>query len=233
MSGQLRGAGYRVREQPFSLPAGVSWGVRVPSGRPVNVIADPPGFDASTPHVVIGAHLDTVPQSPGAEDNASGIATMIQLARMVRQQPGAVPVRFVAFAAEEARGGNGTRYAFGSRHFVSALSAAERRAVRGMVALDRVGVRASTVPVCSGGRGTAALARAIRAAASEAEVPTNGCTNRASDHVSFEAVGIPSARLGSVPYAGYHSARDVPSVVDRRQLERVGAALWAWLLSLR
>ena len=221
-----------MTEQAFDLPAGVSWGVRVPGGRPVNIIADPPAFDASRPHVVIGAHLDTVPQSPGAEDNASGITTMVQLARMVRQQPAALPMRFVAFGAEEARGGNGTRYAFGSRHFVTSLGSSGRRAVRGMISLDRVGVRSGTVPVCSGGRGTSSLAAAIRAAARAAGVATNGCTNRASDHVSFESAGIPSARVGSVPYAAYHSARDVLSVVDPRQLERVGAALWAWLRSL-
>ena len=151
---------------------------------------------------------------------------------MIRQQPAALPVRFVAFGAEESRGGTGN-YAFGSRHFVSTLKASERRAVRGMVALDRAGVRSDTVPVCSGGRGTARLATAIRAASRAGGVATNGCTNRASDHVSFEAAGIPAARVGSVPYAAYHSARDVPSVVDPRQLERVGAALWAWLRSLR
>ena len=145
------------------MPAGVSWGVRVPAGSTVNVVADPPGFDPTRPHVVVGAHLDTVPQAPGAEDNASGLMVLAEVARMTREQPGAVPVRFVAFGAEEARGGNGTRYAFGSRHFVGALDAAERRAVRGMVALDRVGVRAAAVPVCSGGRGTPALARAVRA----------------------------------------------------------------------
>ena len=232
VGGQLRAAGYDVREQAFDLPAGVSWGVRVPAGRPVNVIADPPGFDPSRPHVVIGAHLDTVPQSPGAEDNASGVATMIELARMVRQQPAALPVRFVAFGAEEARGGNGTRYAFGSRHFVTSLGASDRRAVRGMVSLDRVGVRAATVPVCTGGRGPTSLATAIRGAARTAGVATNGCTNRGSDHVSFEAAGIPAVRIGSVPYAGYHSARDVPSVIDPRQLQRTGGAAWAWLGSL-
>jgi hypothetical protein len=233
VGGQLRAQGYRVSEQAFDVPAGVSWGVRVPAGRPVNVIADPPGFDASRPHVVVGAHLDTVPQSPGAEDNGSGITTMVELARMLRQQPAALPVRLVAFGAEEARGGNGTRYAFGSRHFVASLGAAGRRAVRGMVSLDRVGVRSATVPVCSGGRGTPSLAAVIRGVARAAGVATNGCTNRASDHVSFEAAGIPSVRLGSVPYAGYHSARDVPSVVDPGQLERVGAAVWAWLRTLR
>jgi Zn-dependent M28 family amino/carboxypeptidase len=101
-----------------------------------------------------------------------------------------------------------------------------------MISLDRVGVRSGTVPVCSGGRGTSSLAAAIREAARAAGVATNGCTNRASDHVAFESAGIPSARVGSVPYAAYHSARDVLSVVDPRQLERVGAALWAWLRSL-
>ena len=235
VAAQLRAAGYRVTLQPFTVPDGISWGVRVPTGTTVNVVADPPGFDPRSPHVVVGAHLDTVPQSPGAEDNASGLMVLTEVARMLRRQPGSVPVRVVAFGAEEARGGNGTRYAFGSRHFVAGLDTAERKAVRGMLALDRVGARAAAVPVCSGGRGTPALARAVRSAASASPAPvaTRGCTNRASDHVSFEAVGIPAARLGSVPYAAYHSARDVPSVVDRRQLARSGAVVWAWLRSLR
>ena len=229
---RLRAAGYRVTLQPFRVPAGVSWGVRVPAGSTVNVIADPPGFDRREPHVVIGAHLDTVPRSPGAEDNASGLMVMAELARMTRQEPGALPVRFVAFGAEESRGSDGTLYAFGSRHFVRSLGAAERRAVRGMVALDRVGVRSGAVPVCSGGRGTPALADAIRSAAPRG-APTRPCTNRASDHVSFEAAGTPAVRLGSVPYAAYHSPRDVLSVIDRRQLTRTGAVVWAWLRSLR
>ncbi len=217
--------------QRFPVPAGVSWGVRVPAGTAVNVVADPPGFDPRRPHVVVGAHLDTVPQSPGAEDNASGLMVMTEVARMTRQQPGALPVRFVAFGAEEARGRNGTLYAFGSRYYVATLHAAERGAARGIVALDRVGVRAARVPVCSSGRGSPALAMAIRRAAGP--VATRSCINRASDHVSFEAVGIPAARLGSVPYAAYHSARDVPSVVDRGQLRRTGAVLWSWLQSAR
>ncbi|MGW5241355.1 M20/M25/M40 family metallo-hydrolase [Monashia sp. NPDC004114] len=231
VAARLRAAGYHVTLQQFRVPAGVSWGVRVPAGTAVNVLADPPGFDSRRPHLVVGAHLDTVPQSPGAEDNASGLMVMAEVARMARQQPAALPVRFVAFGAEEARGGTGTLYAFGSRHYVSALDPEERRATRGMVALDRVGVRTSRVPVCSGGRGTPALAQAVRGAAGP--VRTRSCTNRASDHVSFEAVGIPAARLGSVPYAAYHSSRDVPSVVDRGQLERTGAVLWSWLQSAR
>ena len=184
VAGRLRAAGYRVTLQPFAVPAGVSWGVRVPAGTSVDVVADPPGFDPTKPHVVVGAHLDTVPQSPGAEDDASGLMVMAEVARMTRQQPGALPVRFVAFGAEEARGGNGTLYAFGSRHFVAGLGAPERRAVRGMVALDRVGVAAAAVPVCHVAGADTSLADAVRRAAVPV-VPTRACTNRASDHVSF------------------------------------------------
>src|SRR5438132_6011067 len=45
--------------------------------------------------IVIGAHYDSVPGSPGADDNASGVAVLIELARM------GLPARFVAFANEE------------------------------------------------------------------------------------------------------------------------------------
>ena len=40
---------------------------------------------------------------------------------------------------------------------------------------------------------------------------------------------LPAARFGSVDYAGYHSRRDTPDVVDEAQLGRVGEIVWAWL----
>ena len=101
-----------------------------------------------------------------------------------------------------------------------------------MVSLDRVGVRASYVPVCSANASGHQLRASVRAAARRAELTTRTCLNRASDHWSYAKNGIPAVRLGSVPYAGYHSPRDVPSVVDRRQLDRVGRVMWAWLSSV-
>ena len=58
------------------------------------------------------------------------------------------------------------------------------------------------------------------------------CVNRASDHVSFERIGIAAARIGSVPYDEYHSSKDVPRVVDPRQLKRSGQVVWTWLRGL-
>ncbi|WP_203417381.1 M28 family metallopeptidase, partial [Jiangella ureilytica] len=221
--------GYQVSTTPFQVPAGNSWGVDVEAGTSTNVIADVPGFDPTQPHVVVGAHLDTVPQAPGAEDNASGVGVMIELARLAAAQPPSVPVRFIAFGAEEPRGDGDSMHHFGSQFYVRGLTAAQAAATTGMVSLDRVGVAAADVPVCTGGRGTTALRDTLVAAAATAEVPVQTCENRSSDHWSFEKADLPSARLGSVPYDGYHSPGDVPAVVDPAQLDRVGTVVWAWL----
>ena len=224
--------GYDVRRTRFRVPSGVSWGTPVPRGTSLNVIAKPKGFDPRKPHVVIGAHLDTVPVAPGAEDNASGIAVMLQLAAMASQQPAALPVQFIAFGAEEPRGSGDALHHFGSRDFVADLSRSQRRAIQAVVSLDRVGVRASYVPVCTATDRGNRLRNSIRAAARRDDIATRTCTNLASDHWSFAKAGVPAVRLGSIPYAGYHSRGDVPRVVDRRQLDRVGRTVWAWLVTL-
>jgi Zn-dependent M28 family amino/carboxypeptidase len=225
--------GYAVTQTPVPVPAGDSWGVPVDAGTSQNVVADPPGFDPATPHVVIGAHLDTVAAAPGAEDNASGIGVMLELARMAAAEPPALMVRFIAFGAEEPRGRGDSLHHFGSQAYVRDLPAAQRAAVAAMVSLDRVGVSAPSVPLATGGTGTTQVLDALSAASDLAGIPTTrSLDNRASDHWSFEKADIPSARMGSVPYPGYHSAGDVPGVVDPDQLGRVGTIMWTWLGTL-
>ena len=221
--------GYRVRRTSVSVPAGNSWGTPVKKGRSVNVIAEPRGFDDRRRHVVVGAHLDTIPVSPGAEDNASGIAVLLELARLASREKPAIPVQFIAFGAEEPRGVGDAWHHFGSQQYVADLSRAERRAVRAMVSLDRVGVRADYVPVCQGGPRGAGLRADLRAAGRRADVRTRSCVNQSSDHWSYEKAGIPAVRLGSIPYSGYHSRRDTVSFVDRRQITKVGRLMWTWL----
>ncbi len=226
LAGQLGRAGYRVERRPLSVPAGVSWGVRVPAGRTVNVVATPPDTDLSKPYLLVGAHLDTVPQAPGAEDNASGIAVLLELARMYGPAGGArtrLPLVLVGFGAEEPRGDGDARHHYGSRAYVAAMPAAHRAALRGMVSLDRVGV-GSVVPVCTADASGRALQDELVTGTG-----TRRCTNRSSDHWSFARRGMPGVRLGSTPYAEYHSARDLPPVVQPDQLARTAAVLMAWL----
>ena len=221
--------GYDVERQRVDVPAGTSWlGDPVPAGRSVNVIATPPGLDPTDPHLVVGAHLDTVAKAPGAEDNASGVGVALAVAAAAAEGRTRLPVVFVAFGAEEPRGPGDDDHHYGSRAYVAALGPAERRAVRAMVSLDRVGV-GERVPVGSSGESDP-VQRSLLAAGRRAGVATvPDSDQRSSDHWSFVRAGLPGARLGSTSYAAYHDASDVPSVVSPAQLERTGRLLLAWL----
>ena len=225
---RFQGLGLDVRRQPVRVPGGVSWGVPVPAGTAASVLASTADHRPGRPHLVVGAHLDTVPQAPGAEDNASGIGVMLAVAEAVAERRTRLPVVFVGFAAEEPRGEGDAHHHYGSRAYVDALGPRERRAVRGMVSLDRVGV-GTVVPVGSALEGPDSAADAVAAAARRAGVPVVREVNRSSDHWSFARAGLPGVRLGSTPYAGYHSPGDVPSVVDDAQLRRAGRIVLAWL----
>lgn len=216
---RLVSAGYDVRRQRFPVPAGDSWGVPVEAGRSFNVVAEPPGFDRASPYVVVGAHLDTVAVAPGAEDNASGVAVVMELARVLE---GAPQVVLVVFGGEEPRG-PGDLHHFGSKRYGE-----EAGDVSAMVALDRVGV-GDRVPLASAAGASTTIRDQLARVARRLDIPTTVGTNDASDHESFADAGIPAARVGGTPYAAYHSAEDVPSVVRRDQLERVGRLLTAWL----
>jgi len=226
---RFRSFGYSVTRQRFVAPAGVSNFASVQEGETFNVVATPPGFDLSKRHLVVGAHLDTVPQAPGAVDDATGVGIVLELARLASVDPPPVPVVFIAFGAEEARVPNGGLH--GSRRYVALLTKRERDAIAGAISIDRVGV-GSRVPVCTTGDARSrAFARRIEDAARRAHVPAFSCTNATSDHVSFERAGIPAARIGPDPYAEYHTPRDVPAVLDEAQALRAGTLLWSLLRS--
>jgi hypothetical protein len=82
-------SGYAVQRQAYSC-----YGKTVS-----NLIAEKKGTDNGV--VVIGAHYDTVPGTPGADDNASGLAGLLELARLFRESPNRKTLLFAAFANEE------------------------------------------------------------------------------------------------------------------------------------
>jgi hypothetical protein len=129
---ELTSAGYAVQEQPYSVrPPGTA------IGSPMrNLIAVLPAGAANAPVLVIGAHYDTAPNTPGADDNASGIAILIELAQRLKDLKGNVEIRFVAFSTEEPP-------FFGTPQMGSAWNAhalkAEGRPVAGMVSLEMLG----------------------------------------------------------------------------------------------
>src|SRR5947207_12598897 len=138
---RFKSFGYTVRYLPFPVPAGKVNLIPVRAGTSQDVIATPAGYDPRKPHLVVGGHLDTVPNTPGANDDASGPAVILELARLARLSPTRMPVVFVAFGAEERRRQSSTQseYALGSKAYIAAMSRNRARALKGMINIDMVG----------------------------------------------------------------------------------------------
>ena len=120
----------------------------MPAGPSVNLVATRGDVRPGEPWLLVGAHLDTVPQAPGAEDNASGIGVLLATAEALAGHRTRLPVVLVAFGSEEPRGPTDADHHYGSTAYVASLGPSERRTLRGMVAMDRVGV-GEVVPVGS------------------------------------------------------------------------------------
>ncbi|MEG5046296.1 M28 family peptidase [Microcoleus sp. B4-C1] len=81
--------------------------------------------------IVIGAHYDTVPGSPGADDNATGVAVLLELARDIASGPLKYPVQLVAFDMEE--------YGYlGSSHHAAKYKQ-QQKSIRLMISLEMLG----------------------------------------------------------------------------------------------
>jgi len=89
-----------VREQLMQWGTIETHEFTVRGGLHQNLILDLPG-QATRPPILIGAHYDAVPGTPGADDNASGVAVLLELARIFAAEPACYPLRLVAFDMEE------------------------------------------------------------------------------------------------------------------------------------
>ncbi len=127
VKGAFEAAGLVVTEQAYDY-----------DGRQVaNLIAERPHAATDAVPYVIGAHYDSVIGTPGADDNASAVAVMLELARRSVAKPPRAPLRFVAFTLEEPPT-HATRHQ-GSRVFVKRLTEAGQQ-VAGAIVLEMVGL---------------------------------------------------------------------------------------------
>jgi hypothetical protein len=185
-AGRLAAAGCTVTTQ--RVPRG--------GGQCRNVVADRPGTGPAPRDVVlVTAHLDSVNRlgpdapAPGADDNASGSAGVLALARALAGSPTLLDLRLVLFGGEE-------QGLLGSRRYVEELPGPERARIRAVVNMDMIAGRNTAVPgVLLEGAAVFrdvidALARA--AATSTGLAVSVGLTPANSDHVPFTDVGIPA-----------------------------------------
>ena len=167
-----------------------------------NVFATKTSTAPNARQIVIGAHYDSVRVAPGANDNASGVAVMLELARVLADKNPPFEVVFVAFGSEE----NGHD---GSLHYAKLIKRKEVPIPDGMVNMDMVGVGA----VYAIGRWkNPNLWLMNHCAAADKRVDGQakiGSTfGGKSDYASFSDVGVPVAGFAWDDDPNYHSKGD-------------------------
>jgi Zn-dependent M28 family amino/carboxypeptidase len=207
--------------------------------------------------VVVGAHYDTVPGSPGADDNASAVAALIELARM------GLPARFVAFANEE------MPYFHTNEMGSQAWAGAARQRVESggekisaMLSLEMLGCysdqpgsqryppgvawlypdRGNFIAFVGdiGARGL--VRRAVRAFRRHAKFPSEGLAAPAliegvtrSDHWPFRLAGFQAIMVTDTAYnryPHYHLPTDTPEKLDYLRMARVTLGIAAVITEL-
>lgn len=222
----MRNMGLTVRRQSFGSAG-------APSG---NIEAIQPGFDpANAGEVVIIGHLDsTSPKAstlaPGADDNGSGAAGVLALARLMQGRKGRATVRYVVVMGEE-------QGLLGSKAYVAALSPAEIAGLRAVINMDMIGFDAKA-PL-SAVLETAAFNRQMaermaELAAAYTTLSTQISTNPwGSDHVPFLKKQVPTVLTIESEYDDNPTYHQVTDTLDRvnldlsHQILRLNAAMLA------
>jgi Peptidase family M28 len=184
---QLKSMGYTTRFQNITVNGSASR----------NVIAEKKSGAAGARKVVaVTAHLDSInlqggptANAPGADDNGSGSAGLLEMARVLRDHRSKHDLRFILFGGEE-------EGLFGSKHYVAKLSASERARILAVVNMDMIAsLNTSTRSVLLEG---ATLSQRVIDGLKEAAVIYTRLTVEtslnpfASDHVPFINAGIPA-----------------------------------------
>lgn len=199
------------------------------------------GGDRAGESVVVGAHYDSPPKSPGADDNASGVAVLLALAHSLQRMHLRRTVRLVAFAAEQPpHAGTET---MGSMRYLKDLQREGPR-VTSMMSLESLGLYMTGLPwpmrliptlrsdlLLIGDRATKPVLTHAKAAFEHAtsgiavstlSLPLVFADVRTSDHWPFAKEGIPAFMVtDTAPFwaSHYHGPSDT---ADRLDYERLG-----------
>jgi aminopeptidase YwaD len=220
----LQSLGYDVQTLEVALPEGLA-------SRDLTVTKK----GASDSLIVIGGHIDTKAGAPGGNDNASGVAVVLELARDFRDADTAATLQFVVFGAEEMTDSNADHHHYGSRQFVQGMTEAERAALVGMVSVDMVGY-GTEFNVRTMNEGPQILSDLVRAYANDTGLSTGYLKDTGkygwSDHEPFELAGYPAVWLEWRDDPTYHTSRDTYAHCDPDDVQRVGTMLAGFLARL-
>jgi Zn-dependent M28 family amino/carboxypeptidase len=238
VEGVLQQLGYEVRAQEYPLGGNTQR----------NLEATLRGSDRPGEIILVGAHYDTALDAPGADDNASGVAAILELARVLQSANLSRTVRFVAFATEEPP--SFPTADMGSRHYADAARTAGDSIVA-MLSIESIGYydpspgsqrypfplnlaypdHGDFIGFVSNLKSRGLLRRAIAAFRDSTQFPTQGAAAPWwvpgvwwSDHWSFWRQGYRAIMItDTAPYRNpfYHTPGDTPDKLDYDRMARV------------
>lgn len=195
LMGELSAQGWDAQLHTFSTGA--------------NVIATVPTTTGTGKTIILGAHFDTVSGSPGANDNASGVAVVLAVGRYLTNTPCRTSPVVLALFDQEEQG------LFGSRSYGQTIDPSTVRAVHTIdqVAWDQDGDRRFELE-----QPTPALEAEWRAAAaivgaSITRTTTGGTDHQAFRDLGFAAVGLTEEYVGGDTSPQRHTAGDTPASI--------------------
>ncbi len=193
----------------------------------------------SAPQIILGAHYDTrlfADNDPditkrsqsvaGANDGASGVAVLLELARSLPQDT--VPVWLVFFDAEDNGRIEGWDWILGSRAFVEEIPVQPEA----VVIVDMIGDADLNIHL---ERNSNAVIRAEIWSTAEKlgygdKFINEEKYNMEDDHTPFLEAGIPAVDIIDFDYPYWHTTQDTPDKVSAESLQAVGETLWNWIV---
>ncbi|HEX2910964.1 MAG TPA: M28 family metallopeptidase [Chloroflexia bacterium] len=173
------------------------------------------GGVSNAPLLLFGAHYDTLPGTPGADDNASGVAVLLETARIIANAYPQFEMRFIAFDGEELG-------LIGSRAYAEALSAAEKQRI---VAVFNFDMLAGSSPLEV--EGSPALLNLVKPLLSQSgfedvslQAPNH--SPGGSDHASFASLNLPYLSFIRPGDKNIHRPGDVAANFGEKPLTLVG-----------
>jgi len=246
---ELRAMGYEVQEQPFTIDNITS----------LNLEVEIRGRRVPSEIVVVGAHYDTVFDCPGADDNGSGLAVLLELARLLADSRPQRTIRLVAFANEEPP--FFLHKSMGSRYYAMEARARQED-IKAMLALETMGFysdepgsqhypfplgyfypdQANFIAFVGNISSRRLVRQAIEAFRRHGHFPSEGLAAPFfvpgvgwSDHWSFWREGYPAIMVTDTAfyrYDAYHTPLDTPEKLDYERLARVVSGLVPTILEL-
>jgi hypothetical protein len=223
----LTDLGWSVETQSFSY-----LGVEL-----ANIIARLPSQHEGQAPIILGAHYDTRPQADqdqmtpsqpviGANDGASGVAVLLELARILADEPADVPVWLVFFDAEDSGNLDEWPWHVGATYFAENLTASPQA----VIIVDMVGDQ--DLQIYYELNSDPQLSQEIWSVANELgynDFIPEYKHSMVDDHTPFIRLGFPAIDIIDFDYPFWHTTEDTLDKISAHSMEQVGQTLLTWL----